>query len=46
VYGLRILWLLGKYSLHKSGLHRNRQFESLHRRYSPAGEKAAAAGNA
>jgi glycosyltransferase involved in cell wall biosynthesis len=46
VYGLRILWLLGKYALHKSGLRRSRQFESLHRRYMPADEKAAAAGNA
>jgi glycosyltransferase involved in cell wall biosynthesis len=42
VYGLRILWLLGKYMLHKTGIHRNRQFESLHRRYVPAPDPATA----
>ena len=43
VYGLRILWLLGKYAAHKLGLHRSRQFESLHRRYRPAVEQEAKA---
>jgi glycosyltransferase involved in cell wall biosynthesis len=38
IYGLRILWLLAKYVLHKSGLHKSRQFQSLHRRYVPAGD--------
>jgi glycosyltransferase involved in cell wall biosynthesis len=33
VYGLRILWLLAKYALHKTGLRKSRQFQSLHRRY-------------
>jgi hypothetical protein len=43
VYGLRILWLLGKYLTHKSGLHCSRQFESLNRRYHPATDQAAKA---
>ena len=34
VYGLSILWLLFRYHAHRSGLLRQRQFESLHRRYS------------
>jgi glycosyltransferase involved in cell wall biosynthesis len=34
VYGLKILSLLLKFELHKLGLHRSRQFESLPRRYS------------
>ncbi len=33
VYGLSILWLLARYLLHRSGLSRQRQFESLQRRY-------------
>jgi glycosyltransferase involved in cell wall biosynthesis len=33
VYGLSILWVLVKYRLHRSGLRRQRQFESLARRY-------------
>ena len=33
VYGLRILWLLFRYLLHRSGLLRQRQFESLSHRY-------------
>jgi glycosyltransferase involved in cell wall biosynthesis len=36
MYGLRILGLLAKYVLHKTGLRHSRQFESLHRRYAPA----------
>ena len=42
IYGLRILWLLGKYMLHKTGIHRSRQFESLHLRYVPAEDRAEA----
>ncbi len=44
VYGLSILWLLSRYTLHHSRILRQRQFESLERRYSgepdAAGEKA------
>lgn len=37
IYGLQILTLLAKYQLHKMGIRRYRQFESLRRRYdSPA----------
>jgi LPS sulfotransferase NodH len=43
VYGLRILWLLGKYMAHKSGLHHSRQFESLDRRYHAATDQEAKA---
>ena len=32
-YGLSILWVLLKYLVHKSGLRRQLQFESLERRY-------------
>lgn len=35
VYGLSILWVLVKYTLHRSGLRRQRQFESLGKRYRP-----------
>jgi glycosyltransferase involved in cell wall biosynthesis len=45
IYGLRILWLLGKYLLHQSGIHKSRQFESLQRRYTPAGAGAKAHGS-
>lgn len=42
-YGLSILWLLLRYWLHKLGLRRNRQFDSLHRRYAaPAAKKQTA----
>jgi glycosyltransferase involved in cell wall biosynthesis len=34
IYGLSILWLLLRYEMHRHGLLRQRQFESLHRRYS------------
>ena len=37
-YGLSILWVLAKYLLHCSGLWRQRQFESLARRYSTTAE--------
>lgn len=33
IYGLSILWLLLRFSLHRRGWLRQRQFESLHRRY-------------
>jgi glycosyltransferase involved in cell wall biosynthesis len=33
VYGLKILWLLARYILHRSGVAKQRQFESLERRY-------------
>jgi glycosyltransferase involved in cell wall biosynthesis len=33
IYGLKILWLLFRFMLHRSGLHRSRQFESLRARY-------------
>ncbi|MGH9671747.1 MAG: glycosyltransferase family 2 protein [Bryobacteraceae bacterium] len=33
VYGLSIIWLLARYKLHRLGLKRKRQFESLDRRY-------------
>jgi glycosyltransferase involved in cell wall biosynthesis len=35
IYGLRILLLLARFELHKLGLWRSRQFESLQRRYRP-----------
>src|SRR5437879_405056 len=35
-YGLSILWVLTKYLLHRSGLRRQLQFQSLERRYSGA----------
>jgi hypothetical protein len=37
IYGLSILWLLARYELHRLGLVRQRQFESLRQRYT-AGE--------
>jgi len=36
-YGLSILWLLVRYGLHRAGLVRQRQFQSLQRRYSAPG---------
>ena len=38
VYGLSILWVLAKYLTHRSGWMRQRQFESLGRRYSTGPE--------
>jgi hypothetical protein len=32
-YGLSLLWLLARYSLHRSGAWKQRQFDSLKRRY-------------
>jgi glycosyltransferase involved in cell wall biosynthesis len=46
IYGLKILWLLGKYMLHKTGIHRTRQFESLHLRYTTAANAAGASSRA
>ena len=34
VYGLSILWVLTKYLMHRSGIRRQLQFQSLERRYS------------
>jgi glycosyltransferase involved in cell wall biosynthesis len=39
IYGMSILWLLFRYSLHRRGIVRLRQFESLERRYHPVAEK-------
>ena len=36
VYGLSILWVLTKFLMHRSGVRRQLQFESLERRYSAA----------
>lgn len=41
VYGLSILRLLFRYWLHRSGLRRSLQFQSLERRYRPAGNAPA-----
>jgi glycosyltransferase involved in cell wall biosynthesis len=35
-YGLSILWVLTKYLMHRFGIRRQRQFQSLERRYSGA----------
>jgi glycosyltransferase involved in cell wall biosynthesis len=35
-YGLSILWLLGRFLLHRAGVAHQRQFDSLRRRYSGA----------
>ena len=44
IYGVSILYLVMRYWLHKSGIRRSRQFESLTRRYHlEAGEDAIAA---
>ena len=36
LYGCSILWLLVRYTLHRKGIIRQRQFDSLDRRYGPA----------
>ncbi len=41
IYGLSILWLLARFWLHKAGVKKQRQFQSLERRY----RRAAAAAN-
>jgi hypothetical protein len=33
IYGISILWVLLRYLLHRGGILRQRQFESLERRY-------------
>jgi len=38
IYGVSILWLLARYLLHRSGIIRQRRFQSLERRYRSAGE--------
>ena len=38
IYGLSILWLLFRYSLQKHGIFRQRQFDSLLRRYESASQ--------
>ncbi|MGD0870437.1 MAG: glycosyltransferase family 2 protein [Bryobacteraceae bacterium] len=38
IYGISILWLLARYLLHRSGIIRQRRFQSLERRYRNAGE--------
>lgn len=43
-YGLSILWLLARYLLHRTGLARQRQFDSLRRRYASAEAKGQGAG--
>jgi glycosyltransferase involved in cell wall biosynthesis len=43
-YGLEILWLLARFCLHRAGIRRQRQFDSLSRRY--RGETAAATAGA
>jgi glycosyltransferase involved in cell wall biosynthesis len=45
IYGLKILWLLLKFTLHKTGIRRTRQFESLHLRYTAASAREASAGS-
>jgi glycosyltransferase involved in cell wall biosynthesis len=42
VYGLKILILLSRFLLHRSGIVRSRQFESLRARYSPLAQEVAA----
>jgi len=46
VYGLSILLLLVRYLLHKLGLWRQRQFESLQRRYQPEAARGGSVGTA
>jgi hypothetical protein len=38
IYGLRIITLLAKFELHKLGIRKSRQFQSLQRRYSRPAE--------
>lgn len=40
IYGLSILWLLARFQLHKWGLKKQRQFQSLERRYRRAATAA------
>jgi hypothetical protein len=43
-YGLSILWVLARYILHRSGIFKQRQFDSLGRRYR-SGTEATPQGN-
>jgi glycosyltransferase involved in cell wall biosynthesis len=43
-YGLSILWVLALFILHRSGLWRQRRFQSLARRYAPGAPPAGTAG--
>jgi glycosyltransferase involved in cell wall biosynthesis len=43
-YGLEILWLLARFQLHRAGIRRQRQFDSLARRYQGESTAAAAPG--
>jgi hypothetical protein len=43
IYGIAILWLLARYLVHQSGFIRQRQFQSLERRYHSATEIEASA---
>ena len=38
IHGISILWLLARYLLHRSGIVRQRRFQSLERRYRNAGD--------
>ena len=38
IYGISILWVLARYLLHRTGIMRQRRFQSLERRYRNAGE--------
>ena len=40
-YGFSILWLLGRYLLHRSGAAKLRQFDSLDQRYTRSAEQPA-----
>jgi glycosyltransferase involved in cell wall biosynthesis len=41
IYGLSILWLLARFGMHRWGLMKQRQFQSLERRYRRAAARAA-----
>ena len=44
VYGTKILWVVTRYLLHRSGLKRSRRLESIRRRYTRLGPGAEGAG--
>jgi glycosyltransferase involved in cell wall biosynthesis len=46
IYGLSILWVLAKYVMHRSGIRRQLQFESLERRYSGSADSPGAKASA
>jgi glycosyltransferase involved in cell wall biosynthesis len=39
-YGVKILWVVARYLLHRSGLKRSRRLETIRRRYTRAGGRA------